>query len=510
MSEHLSTCVFRPKTRHDEEDERARNKVLAIAAAETERARRMSDSKHGKEHVQSSRNREFINAVLAAVASRNPDGQGSERSMSKQRVEWFVRAAEIEIVRQDLEKRLLITSARSASCNGSVISSGDAPRSSVASSLCLEESSDCSDSGMGKSRSSQSVHSQVSSIEEVIPTVAQRQPPHANPFQDHLARQAAKLNSLLHQAITNYSVKCIKSCQGKQRQIKEVVAKLCKEAKACFSSPVYVHVFGSYATELAVPGFSDLDVVLTMSHAKQNKKKKERSLAHAGNNIDAALKCNILGRSLKRVKWVDSVKVLDRAHIPVVKLSTKGLDVDLTFALPLHGGLQTVAFVRDLKQMYPALTPLTLVLKTFLAKASLSDPFTGGLSSYALLLMIVASIRKSHEKGTEFNLGALLVDFLELFGRDFDPGRDAVVCVEGPAMAVAKRETVDHGQGHASLLVFDPISPGNNVARSCFRINAVQKLFADALASFLSVLVRSDAIRNYDGASLLREILLCD
>ena len=510
MSEHLASCAFRPKTRHDEEDERARNKVLAIAAAETERARRMSDQNHGKEHGQSTRNRAFINAVLAAVANRNEDLQESQRHKSKQRVEWFVRAAEIEIVRQNLEKRVLLTSARTTSCNGSVISSGEAQRSSVASSLCLEESSDCSENGMATSQVSKC------SIEDALEkekVEAKPQPPHANPFQDHLSRQAEKLNLILHEVLSAYSVKCIKSCQSKQRVVKDVVAKLCKEAKACFSSPVYVHVFGSYATELAVPGFSDLDVVITMTRTKASKKKKVHE--HVMNSIDAALKCNILGRSLKRVKWVDTVKVIDRAHIPVVKLSTKGLDVDLTFALPLHGGLQTVAFVRDLKQMYPALTPLTLVLKTFLAKSNLSDPFTGGLSSYALVLMIVASIRKSQEKGREYNLGALLVDFLELFGRDFDPGRDAVVCVEGPVIAVAKRENVpplgdggDHG--HASFVVFDPISPGNNVARSCFRINAVQKLFADALASFLSVLVRSEAVRNYDGASLLREILLCD
>jgi hypothetical protein len=44
--------------------------------------------------------------------------------------------------------------------------------------------------------------------------------------------------------------------------------------------------------------------------------------------------------------------------------------------------------VKDLSKEFPQLVPLTLILKRFLAHRNLDDPYTGGLSSYGLFLMV--------------------------------------------------------------------------------------------------------------------------
>ena len=47
-------------------------------------------------------------------------------------------------------------------------------------------------------------------------------------------------------------------------------------------------------------------------------------------------------------------------------------------------------------QRYKVLKPLVIVLKTFMYSAGLYDTYQGGLSSYGLILMIVA-ILQGHE-----------------------------------------------------------------------------------------------------------------
>mmetsp|Transcript_4275 Transcript_4275/g.4935 ORF Transcript_4275/g.4935 Transcript_4275/m.4935 type:complete len:144 (+) Transcript_4275:2-433(+) len=115
--------------------------------------------------------------------------------------------------------------------------------------------------------------------------------------------------------------------------------------------------------------------------------------------------------------------------------------------------------------------------------------------------MILASISQSRLKNRikkdqdESSLGLYMMDFLQTYGRDFDPKRDAVICLQdintdSPVQLGSKR--VAPGEKHSNLVVHDPVSPGNNVGRSCFRFESVQKVFADALASLLSSVLRFD------------------
>jgi DNA polymerase sigma len=60
------------------------------------------------------------------------------------------------------------------------------------------------------------------------------------------------------------------------------------------------------------------------------------------------------------------------------------------------------------------------VLKNFIYESSLSAPYMGGISSYGLILMIVAYIQqeyRQHEgKGEELLVADLLIGFLKFYG----------------------------------------------------------------------------------------------
>ncbi|XP_024183100.1 terminal nucleotidyltransferase 4A isoform X2 [Rosa chinensis] len=96
--------------------------------------------------------------------------------------------------------------------------------------------------------------------------------------------------------------------------------------------------------------------------------------------------------------------------------------------------------VKDLTEQFPAATPLALALKQFLADCSLDQSYSGGLSSYCLVPLIVRF--PQHEclldRPINQEFGDLLMNFLYFFGNVFDP-RQMRISVQGSGVHI-KRE----------------------------------------------------------------------
>lgn len=132
-----------------------------------------------------------------------------------------------------------------------------------------------------------------------------------------------------------------------------------------------------------------------------------------------------VGEALTRLRddllaepWVTSHMLVLSARIPVLKLrSNIGVPVDITISASLqHTGLQA----RDLLLSYltdsPQLAPLVVVFKTFLRDLGLNDPYTGGLSSYCLVVLLYNFLRESPQFGfSTTDCGYLLYGFLTMF-----------------------------------------------------------------------------------------------
>ena len=80
------------------------------------------------------------------------------------------------------------------------------------------------------------------------------------------------------------------------------------------------------------------------------------------------------------------------------------LSLDITFEGPEHGGLGSTAFSEKIVKeacletgLPPEQTPVVqvlMVIKELLAQRRLNEPFSGGLSSYAILLLVVAVVKE--------------------------------------------------------------------------------------------------------------------
>ncbi|RHY32663.1 hypothetical protein DYB32_002362 [Aphanomyces invadans] len=294
-----------------------------------------------------------------------------------------------------------------------------------------------------------------------------------------------------------------------------------------------------------------------------------------------------LARKLRSESWVvpESVKTIPNASIPIITLLTTApyhVRLDISFEGPGHNGLATNDLVHSFLHELPALAPLMLVLKTFIIDRGLGVAYTGGLSSYALLLMVTRFLqefevgnRTCHPEAvsTQCNLivstqsrtdfGTMLLGFLNFYGSKFDPrqtgisvasrcflDRDELVQHSTAATTVwhnvpmehvqfenlnlsspgSKRQNLhrDHWTGPAPfkpcdydphkfdpIYIQDPLRPGNNVGRNCFRIMQLRRALASAWSTMnLDGPIALPSNRYVGGVplhpnNLLRSILTC-
>lgn len=192
------------------------------------------------------------------------------------------------------------------------------------------------------------------------------------------------------------------------------------------------------------------------------------------------------------------------------------LPIDITFHCATHAGIKSSREVRKyLEGSMMEAVPLTLILKHLLVKRDMHRPFRGGLSSYALTLMVIVLVQLCRQEvrhvqqqhaqkmktrqqqqaaagspaapddplpplpgyildaatnTLKADHGFLLMRFLDFYGRRFNPRITGLSVVRGPF-------TMKGGSADP-ITIEDPLDRSNNVARSTFGIVQVQCMFA--------------------------------
>ncbi|KAL8542788.1 hypothetical protein ACS0TY_003612 [Phlomoides rotata] len=301
------------------------------------------------------------------------------------------------------------------------------------------------------------------------------------------------------------------------------------------------NIYGSNATGLSLPS-SDVDLVVSLPPVRNLEPIKEAGILEGRNGIKETC-LQHAARYLANQEWVksDSLKIVENTAIPIIMIvvevppdliSTqsnvqtpneeaskaasdenkpyqsdaasmgcttpkwskirndtidrlKSIRLDISFKSPTHTGLQTTGLVKDLTERFSAVTPLSLVLKQFLADRGLDQSYSGGLSSYCLILLITRFLQheRHHGRPINQNYGSLLMDFLYFFGNVFDP-RQMRISVQGSGVYLNR----ERGCNIDPLCIDDPLYLTNNVGRNCFRIHQCIKAFADAHAMLESEL----------------------
>ncbi|XP_044283594.1 terminal nucleotidyltransferase 4B [Varanus komodoensis] len=224
-----------------------------------------------------------------------------------------------------------------------------------------------------------------------------------------------------------------------------------------------VQIFGSFKTGLYLPT-SDIDLVVFGKWE--------------------TLPLWTLEEALRKHNVADkgSVKVLDKATVPIIKLTDSFTEVKVDISFNVQNGVKAAHLIKDFIKKYPVLPYLVLVLKQFLLQRDLNEVFTGGIGSYSLFLMAVSFLQLHPREDActpNANYGVLLIEFFELYGRHFNYLKTGIRIKDGGSY-VAKEEVQKNmldGYRPSMLYIEDPLQPGNDVGRSSYGAMQVKQAF---------------------------------
>jgi non-canonical poly(A) RNA polymerase PAPD5/7 len=315
---------------------------------------------------------------------------------------------------------------------------------------------------------------------------------------------ALGLNPLvrLHNEIVGYA-RLVEPTTRETATRQQLVERVRQLAANEFGDVAQVLVFGSQATGLFLPT-SDIDLVIVTKSEQELQKDKDRKDQDGGDQAAAAFDPTPLRRFAAAVRdaWeatseLSYLEVIENTRVPLVKF-THGptrVSIDVSFDL-LDSGPPAAKLMNTYLEALPPLRPLTLVAKSFLAARGLNQPYTGGVGSYMLQVMIVAFLQQRerdaviHHRRPSLNLGALLMDFFEFYGLDFNYVTTGVsVRNDGfffPKGAPTKRDWFCIADRPQLMALENPLDTTQDVGKSSFRISMVQRAFKVAHNVLLS------------------------
>jgi non-canonical poly(A) RNA polymerase PAPD5/7 len=257
-------------------------------------------------------------------------------------------------------------------------------------------------------------------------------------------------------------------------------------------------LFGSFATTLYLPT-SDMDITIFLDSIEKKREIKK-----------ALVK---LADQLKDTKVASSVKVILKAKVPIVKMVDRVSGCTIDFTFNVINGVTVVPIIKKYIKIYPAVRPLVMVLKLFLKQRGLNEVFTGGISSFSLTLMVISLLQlhprlQTNEIKAEENLGIMLIEFFELYGRHFNYKHTGIsIKGQGRYFKKSKKGWNDPAQ-NCLLALEDPQDENNNVAGKSFNIMNVRQVLQHAFFRLTFQFTRRQlASRHFKVDSLLRHII---
>jgi len=233
-------------------------------------------------------------------------------------------------------------------------------------------------------------------------------------LQVHTRHNFYEIQNILHNEILLFKQDA-NAILKEMQQMKEIlIARLGQIVTKIFPNYI-VDVYGSHATGLCLH-WSDIDLVVGPTPNPDNEKENlnvnllDAKIKDALRRVSDCLKAEMANH------WITKVNYIDQATVPVVKvqcslsalMDSAGLkypknpkyaaiynelfSIDITHMTEFHNGIKCVDLVKEYLLDCWFIEPLILVLKQMLKVNGLNDPYKGGLSSYGLLLMIVAFI----------------------------------------------------------------------------------------------------------------------
>ena len=245
------------------------------------------------------------------------------------------------------------------------------------------------------------------------------------------------------------------------------IKQLLKESvQNCLGKNYEVKIYGSRETGLCLP-WSDIDAVISFT---------ENEYIQPLHKLYIYLQSNY--------SFID-IKYIENTQIPLIKIITSNefynISLDISLELPEHHGAECVTYIKEKIKEYEVLSPMTLAFKTIFQKAKINDPYTGGLSSYGIILLIIYFLKINQKNGNDIslnNLGKLFYKLLEYYGTIYNVN-DPIDINENDRILI---ENIHFNGNTNGLIIIDPLNIYNNVAKNMRQFINIRFALCIALA----------------------------
>ncbi|TRM59188.1 hypothetical protein BD626DRAFT_409309 [Schizophyllum amplum] len=235
-----------------------------------------------------------------------------------------------------------------------------------------------------------------------------------------------------------------------------------------------VRPFGSYGTKLYLP-HGDIDLVVQSNTLEQNNKKTV--LQRLADLIRSARlssgKVQVIGARVPIIKFVTSAEY-GRFQIDISINQFSGI-VSSDIINGFQRGMQCPTAIRA----------LVLILKLYLSQRQMNEVYTGGLGSYSIVCLVVSFLQmhpkiRNGEIDPEKNLGVLLLEFLELYGKYHNYEEVGISLRHGGQYFSKRIRGWFNYNKPRALSVEDPCDPENDVSSGSYNYFKVRQTMAGA------------------------------
>lgn len=185
-----------------------------------------------------------------------------------------------------------------------------------------------------------------------------------------------------------------------------------------------------------------------------------------GNEMDASSRTKVvnalvkLGKRLWKQSYTQNVQVRKKARVPIICMTTRyGFDVDM--AIGGHNGIDTSHYVRKCIEKFESFSTVVLFLKILLQQTDLDKPFTGGLGSYRLYVLVAHHFNKHINIGGGVSAAEILLSFLYRYSSYGETGTKARTYLD-------KSYTIFSEDGEADLSAVN-VEDCVEIFRLCFQ-----------------------------------------
>ncbi|KAI6241410.1 hypothetical protein M3Y99_00369000 [Aphelenchoides fujianensis] len=236
-----------------------------------------------------------------------------------------------------------------------------------------------------------------------------------------------------------------------------------------------VEIYGSTAQQLYLPT-SDLDVAVDCPYGFPD--------------------LTLLAQLLRGYGLYANVTVIGKSAYPILKLVETGTNLSIDVGFNVRHSLTAVTWVKEVRSLR-YLEQLVFITKHYLHHKGLNVPYNGGLTSYALIVMVAHFLKRFDLQSIdpslqEYPLGVVFLKFLEFYGETFDYEKYGLVFTDGFKAELIEKDQLklDDFQCPSMLTITDPVNicdeqprPG---AHNLLQIRAAFATAANAFRTYLN------------------------